>query len=214
MYIYIIYIIPFWGRHWIYLGGYFYIDYIYKCLPALSGLRTSSMAKDSRHDLNWVWIASFSGPQGYPVYLPLQPWRLCFLLLRAMRSSTVQQHSTRPTTQSWPDRNHHSKELWISLSYDTAFSSQLYQTLPNTSPLPSSNTHSNKLSLFGGDFSYNSYFSSPSYNSYNCHSGGFNETGPGVSVAYQPSLLPGVPSPSWRHPGLHLRDTAACFWIC
>ena len=40
-----IYIIPFSGEELdIFRGSSFYIDYIYKCLPTLSGLRTSSMA--------------------------------------------------------------------------------------------------------------------------------------------------------------------------
>ena len=108
--------------------------------------------------------------------------------------------------------------IWKSSEFPSAMtlpfpvnSTKLFLTHP-PSPIP---THTETSSVFfGGDVTYNSYFSSPSYNSYNCHSGGFNETGLGVSVACQPSLLPGVPSPSWRHPGLHLRDTAACFWIC
>lgn len=67
---------------------------------------------------------------------------------------------------------------------------------------------------FWGDFSYNSTFPLLPITYTTAIQVGSMKQGSGVSVAYQPSLLPGVPSASWRHPGLHLRDTAACFWIC
>lgn len=158
-------------------------------------VKNSSMAKDSKYDLNWVWIASFSGPQGHHGYLPYNPEGYAFYCSEH-RSSTVQQHSTRPTTPRVGGiRNHHWKSSEFPL-YDTAFSRQLYQ-LFSYIPLPSSNTHSNKLSLLG--WFQTIILTFPLLLSlFNCHSGGFNETGPESQWPIS-HLLPGVPSPSWRH---------------